>query len=295
MPVLLSVKTKVFNSMRSVFTIPLFENILLLGTKGKTNNSFFFRITPNPYQYKTTAVRKVRRNDINYLLYPSDSMDWFVYFGFAENSKNKLLTLIHKDFNVIDVGANIGETTLNFAKIVGNKGNVLSLEPDPGNFLKLSENIKQNNFTNIKPLKIGAGNQHCFFDLFTEDINNKGKNRIRENTVSIKNVIEINTLETIAASENVTKVDFIKIDVEGYELKVLQGSENILNTQKPVLFIELDDKNLREQQDTAAALVKFLEDRNYSIKNAGNDAAITSRSDFKNCHYDIYAVPLQAA
>ena len=295
MPPFLNVKTKVFNSLRSVFTLPLFEDILVLTTKGKTADSFFFKITPNPYQYKSTSTRKVTRNGINYHLYPSDSMDWFVYFGFSETAKIKLLSLVQKGFNIIDVGANMGETTLNFAKLVGNTGKVLSLEPDPGNFRKLSENIYQNNFSNIKLLNIGAGNQHSFFNLSMADINNTGKNRVRETSESKENMVEINTLESITAKENITKVDFIKIDVEGYEMKVLQGAENIINTHKPILFIELDDNNLREQNDTAADLVKFLEERNYSVKNAGTDAVITAHSDFKNCHYDIYAVPLQAA
>jgi hypothetical protein len=63
-----------------------------------------------------------------------------------------------------------------------------------------------------------------------------------------------------------------------------------LRKDKPTLFVELDDNNLRDQGQSAAALVKFLREVGYKeIKNAENEEGIDADFDFKNCHFDIVA------
>jgi hypothetical protein len=57
----------------------------------------------------------------------------------------------------------------------------------------------------------------------------------------------------------------------------------------PILFIELDDNNLKNVGDSAHVLIKLLEDWGYNIKNSINNKEITSSDNFRDCHYDIIA------
>ena len=115
-------------------------------------------------------------------------------------------------------------------------------------------------------------------------------NRIlaEEKALSFRKV-EIHVLDEIVQERNIAKVDFIKLDVEGFELFVLAGAASVLKS-KPVLFIELDDNNLREHDRTAKELVNLSFSYGYTdIYDADNLASISPADDFNNCHIDIIA------
>jgi hypothetical protein len=101
--------------------------------------------------------------------------------------------------------------------------------------------------------------------------------------------VEVWPLDEIIETFPGTRIDLIKIDVEGYELHVLRGSLQTLKRCRPVLFIELDDNNLRDQGDSAQSLVKYLEELGYSITDAVNGSPVRSDQSFTNCHTDIIA------
>ena len=62
--------------------------------------------------------------------------------------------------------------------------------------------------------------------------------------------------------------DWIKIDVEGYEARVLRGAAATIARCRPGLFIEVDDANLRGQGDSAGGLLKWVEGTGYEIPDA---------------------------
>jgi UDP-N-acetylenolpyruvoylglucosamine reductase len=90
--------------------------------------------------------------------------------------------------------------------------------------------------------------------------------------------------------KNITKIDFIKLDVEGFEYFVLAGGSNIIVQSKPLMFIELDDSNMRENNKSAKELIDLLISFGYKeIYRADNLMPVTSHNEFNNCHYDIIA------
>jgi len=284
-------KSKILNTLRELWKIRFLENILVGLTKNRTYGSLLTKLPPNHYQYNLGSYRKIKRDSINYELDISDIMDWYIYYGFKEISRIKLYSLVSPGNTILDIGANIGVTTLNFAKIVGVSGKVYSFEPDPVNLISLQKNIKLNSFNNIILNKIGLGNNTGKFKIHTMDVNNKGMNRIIEITDNneIGHEINVTTIDTYVTENKLQKIDVIKIDVEGFEYNVLQGAYNTLKRFHPKLFVELDNRLLTDQGKSAKELIEYLINLEYNIFHAETNEKITVNSNFIKCHYDIVA------
>lgn len=284
-------KTKILDFLRLIFKVRFLEQLLVRFTNGKTFGSFITKLPPNHYQYSKSSIREVERQSINYRLDLSDIVDWYIYFGFKETSRQSLLDLMGFGHTIIDIGANVGNVTLETAKIVGSKGKVHSFEPDPENYLRLETNLNLNQFSNIIPNKLGLGDAAGTFMIANVNPNNKGMNRIiNENTNNFKSQqIQVITLDNYVFERKLNSVDLIKIDVEGFEYYVLKGGVKVINTFHPTFFIELDDNNLIEQGSSAKELVRLLEECGYAIIHSETKMKIVSSSNFTNCHYDLIA------
>ncbi|MFM7079569.1 MAG: FkbM family methyltransferase, partial [Bacteroidota bacterium] len=189
------------------------------------------------------------------------------------------------------IGANIGQTALEFAKLSGKGSIVLAFEPHPGNFAAAKTNMALNDFSNIKLLNIGLGSNKTKLPITTCD-HNSGSNKIASESNSNTTVVDIEKLDDILEIKNLTKVDLIKIDVEGFEMEVLKGAELTIRKFNPILFIELDDNNLKNQKSSANELVIFLKNLNFLIMDSETEQVISETTNFENCHFDIICKPL---
>lgn len=137
---------------------------------------------------------------------------------------------------VIDIGAHIGYFTLLFAKLVGKNGKVFAFEPDPTNFAILKKNIELNGYKNVTLVqkavsdKIGKTNLHL-----SED--NDGDHTIydkKDNRPSI--VVSVTRLDDYFKNKK-DKINFIKVDTEGVELKVIKGMPDLLKKNKNIKIL----------------------------------------------------------
>lgn len=274
--------------VRSIFKIPTFEKILLKKVEGKRyNETKWCKFIPNNYSYKKHKFRQIEREGIKYELDLSELIDWHIYFGIKEDAKYHFFNLIQKGSVVIDVGANIGDMTLNFSKRVGKEGAVYSFEPFLASFRKLTKHIEINGCENVHLFNLGLGDKPGKFLLEERTDNNSGMNRIAIGTDKNTHEIQIATLDQFILAENISEINFLKIDVEGFEKKVLLGANDVLQNQKPALFIELDDNYLKDQGDSSKELIQLLESYNYKITIATTNETITSSYNFTNKHFDI--------
>jgi FkbM family methyltransferase len=199
-----------------------------------------------------------------------------------------LFTLCQKGYTVIDVGTNIGYVLLKFAQIVGPQGKVYGFEPDPFNYFKCLHNLSLNKFTNIHVENCGLGHLRGSFNLSVDTNSNRGGNRITLGDNSKEMVkVKVIKLDNFIAMHHIPKIDLVKIDVEGFELNVLKGAENIIKQHQPTLFIELDDNNLKQQGQSARELVEFVVNLGYQVTHAEVETVITPNNDFRNIHIDI--------
>ncbi len=282
-------KTKFFNLFRYIFKISAFEKWLRENTIGKPQSDFYCKLVPNNYQYPFGTIKKIQFKEIILEVDIHDYVGHFLFFGFRDIAQERLIELSNPGNVVIDVGTNIGSSLLQFAKKIGSKGRVYGFEPDPFNYKKCLKNVSLNKFQNIEISNIGLGNESGKFSLIVDTESNRGGNRISfdKKTNKATTQIEVRKLDDWVSSKNIERVDLIKIDVEGFELKVLQGGRNLIEQFKPKLFIEIDDNNLRAVGDSAKKLISFLEDLNYKSINAVSLESINLGFNFDNCHFDI--------
>lgn len=280
------IKENILKLLRGIFQNPYLEKILVLYTQQQKYGSWMKIIVPNHYQYKSPSIRTCRRNGINYELDISDMIDWYVYFGFREIEKENFFMSLQKGDVILDIGANLGQFTLNCAQKVQPEGLVLSFEPDQENYLKLKKNIDLNHFQNIQCFPLALGEFSGNAEMKIVDPHNKGMNKIENNDHG--NVL-VMTLDEFLKENKIEKLDKIKIDTEGYELHILKGGKNTLQKFHPMLFLEIDERNLLEQNAGPAELFKFLDDLGYKIYFPGNFERVEINRTFENCHFDIIA------
>jgi FkbM family methyltransferase len=145
---------------------------------------------------------------------------------------------------VIDVGGNVGAITLGLARAVGESGRVIAIEPGPPNVARLKNNLALNPSLHQQTTVIACGvSDQAGELLWAEEAANPGNAMLERSplfaqTMANKVRVPIKTLDELARETNLARLDFIKIDVEGMELQVLQGAMQILERHRPALFLE---------------------------------------------------------
>lgn len=286
----LSPKTKFLNFFRRFFIFSGTDKLLAQFTRNGNQNSLVAKLIPPNYLYPPGTFRNCNIDGINFLLDLSETNGHSNYYSLDDGYK-VLFAHINEGMTVIDIGANIGSITLQMAKKVSNTGKVYSFEPSPYNFKQANKNISLNNFSNIKLVNQGLGNKKETAYLYNVNPNNRGMLRLLpeddQSKPYEKEEVIIDTIDSSMQEFSIPKPDFIKIDVEGFEYKVLQGAHETLSKFKPILFIEIVDNNLREQKSNAKELIQYLKHLNYKIINAQSNEEVDENSDFINCHFDI--------
>lgn len=120
----------------------------------------------------------------------------------------------------LDVGANIGFYSLQASQAVGETGRVLAIEADPFNYRKLSENLTLNALDNVTALNVGVSDKHETLRLCNESQDNRGGNSFLLQT---DNGVEVQCepLLDILNGQGIQSVAAMKMDIEGFEFRVL--------------------------------------------------------------------------
>lgn len=155
---------------------------------------------------------------------------------------------------VADVGANIGAHTVALATLVPD-GEVYAFEPLPFLYKVMVGNVALNGLTNVKPVPVAVGAAPGSLTVpaldYTRDGNYGGLNLEGH---AIGNQVPVMTLDDI-----LPVCHFIKADVEGMELAVLQGAQRIIRECRPGLYLE---NNPGEDQDT---LIRYVQGLGYDV------------------------------
>jgi FkbM family methyltransferase len=130
----------------------------------------------------------------------------------------------------VDVGANIGYYTTLAARLVGDSGRVVAIEPDPYNFSLLEKNVRANRLDNVILLNVAAGAMKGTGRL-CRSATNFGDHRIGSREPGRNSVdVPIVPIDDLCDAHHIERVDVVKVDVQGYEFFAMQGMERFLRS-----------------------------------------------------------------
>lgn len=164
-----------------------------------------------------------------------------------------------------DVGANIGYFTVLAAKKVGPSGHVHAFEPMGRAYDKLVRHVELNQLHNVTSNKVVLTNQPCGPIVVAFQSSWRLYDRLDEPAESES--IATTTLDEYVASQRLTRVDALKIDVDGYEYKVMSGGKDLVKRFRPRIIIELGKSTLSAAGDSLEALLDLLSSAGYQLFN----------------------------
>lgn len=168
-----------------------------------------------------------------------------------------LTNFVPKNKNVLDIGANIGIWSIVYNTVIAPENKIYSFEPQSKIFDCLEKNVTLNNCKNILTYNFALSNinETMYMNASYDNIDNFGAFAI---TGKNDNVKQIEIVSKIGDSFQFDNIGFIKIDVEGHELEVIDGLKNTIQKFKPVIFIEI-----HESTKTCNRTLKYLYDLGY--------------------------------
>lgn len=161
----------------------------------------------------------------------------FLYFVYKTITDARYLSWIKKylkkGMKAVDIGANIGFSTVFLSNLVGSKGRVYSFEPDETNFRFLKKNT--NNKNNVSLLNLAVGNKNGFIKLYlSKNLNVRHRCYDRGEKGVVKTVRCV-TLDKFFGTKE--KIDLIKIDIEGFDYFAILGAKDLIRNQKKITIM----------------------------------------------------------
>lgn len=212
--------------------------------------------------YEGTKLEVTLGNDHSLCVYVAGS--------FEPNEFAFLDRTLRSGMTFIDVGANEGLYTLFAARRVGKHGHVVSVEPSVRELGKLERNLALNRFENVTVVPTALAAEAGSADLQIAPALHGGHNTLggfaHDGVVAVRTErVPLETLDALAERLSLGKVDVIKIDVEGAEVKVLAGGLALLKASRPILLIEANESALRKQTASVDEMLALLRSLDYEI------------------------------
>ena len=167
---------------------------------------------------------------------------------------------------IFDCGAHVGNCAIIFSRLVGKTGLVISLEPFEEAFSLLDKRLQRLKLGNVIAIKKGLWNQPLQLPVTLQS--NTLFNRIEPEKISefseSDTTIKVTTIDKVVEELKLTRLDMIKMDIEGSEIEALQGSAHTLETLKPCLAVASYHK--RNSEMTFQAVESYLIQKHYAVK-----------------------------
>jgi FkbM family methyltransferase len=245
---------------------------------------------------RSNSLRRLIKKSIGNRKIQIDFNDFKIYAGinssiesniiFNDYNEITVLKIIKnycaKNYNFIDVGANIGLHSLTAAS--SNAAiEIFSFEPEPDNYLSFIKNIGLNEYANIRPFRLGVGNFKGNTILNINEGWNKGKHSLKVNFNENSKKINIPVIQLDDFKENLNfKFLLIKIDVEGFEKEVVEGANQVLDAaENVVLIIELITEI--NGFDTCKEITTILKNKKFEyIYKINSDNKFADVADFED-------------
>ena len=149
-----------------------------------------------------------------------------------------LLETLKPGMNVVDIGGNLGYYTLLEARIVGETGRVIAIEPVAANFKQLSKNVEANGYRNILLHNLAIAAKNGTAPMYLSKKSNW--HSLHPSPAETEEImVHASTLDALLAKYDLPSVDLIRMDLDGYEVAVIHGMTETLAKYSPKLLVEL--------------------------------------------------------
>jgi FkbM family methyltransferase len=193
--------------------------------------------------------------DAQEILYHANFKQWY------EKTHDQFSRWLRPGNVAVDVGANMGFTSVVISQLVGPDGIVHSFEPSPRIYEKLKKIIDRNHLANVHCHHRGCGRRTEWLELWTPESSGNASLRPAAEIVGRtlrKDVVEIRAIDEDLGPK-LQRLDFLKIDTEGFEIDVLAGGANTIARHQPVIYIELS----AEYRESSQSSIEWLKSRDY--------------------------------
>jgi FkbM family methyltransferase len=172
---------------------------------------------------------------------------WTYFSGsyFQHDLEHLYSVILRRGDQYLDIGANIGMTALMGSRLIGPQGKGFAFEPNPGTFERLKRHFELNRITNLEPVQFALGDCEAEGSLVLPTIHsNSGMASLGVHSDEASGPaypVRIVTGRAYLEQLDSTKPTVIKIDVEGFEVKALNGMRDVLDWPEVILVCEVND------------------------------------------------------
>jgi FkbM family methyltransferase len=188
----------------------------------------------------------------------------------------------------LDVGANIGVLTTLMSRIAGPSGRVIAVEPQPQVYALLVDVLRRNACANTTPVqallldRCGAAD----LQISTATPLGVGSTVLAHEVAGITVRVPALTIDALYGLHDT--VDYIKVDAEGAEHRILRGAAEVLGRCRPVVQVEVHGQYLAAAGESVHDLFDFMERQAYSCLNLAVAGETTADEFMQNTHYHVY-------
>ena len=165
---------------------------------------------------------------------------------------------------MMDIGANVGYFTLLMAQHAGRDGQVIAFEPVPGVHALLCENLRLNNCTQARAERMALADVESSETMYSErDSPVPFTARLADDGDCR---VTVGTVDRYVEAAGMKKLDFVKIDVEGAEDRVIRGMTRTLRTFRPDILVEI-----HRDDGTPSEALERLHEMGYELSRLGRN------------------------
>lgn len=215
------------------------------------------------------------RGDARFRCFLKEHMGGQIFFkgSYSGDQLELLEQILNKESVFIDAGANQGEFSVAAARLVL-QGTVIAFEPVREYRERLLENSRLNAFTNIRIFPVALGESEGLLpiydaqDTYSDGTRNEGLPTLfsSEHRCHLREIVPVQRLDDILQELGVSRVDVIKLDIEGSEWMALRGAVRTLELYRPTLILEIGRETCLAAGYEPEALAQWLGDQKYRLE-----------------------------
>ena len=210
------------------------------------------------YSYSLWENKKIILN------YNNHQSSWIMYNYWVDWEEfNLIKDIIQSDDIVFEIGANMGFYTIWMSKFISNSGRIHSFEPDEKSYSRLIENIRVNHIQGYVISNKVAIADEVKLVKFTKGMD--GENHILNKTGPDYEILPCTTIDQYVVDHTISKIKYLKIDIEGFELHALLGANKTLKSGKiDILQLEINSQ-IQNSGSTINGLLTYIEEVGYRL------------------------------